>query len=209
MYRSARDAFGWTAEGGHFGNFRPYGLGRQMVREAGRVLSEVRVYTGIHTPKGNTTQNAAMQRRMAAWVAEQPEVVQVFPRPLRYARGRAEEKGVDVELAIDIVSCALDDRLDVVVLASGDTDLVPALQFVAVRLPEKAIVTLGYEPAEGYEADTPAALDLPTGGVERRLILRRDFDRIADKRNFYQSLSDQRGAVDPERWGRITRRFDQ
>jgi hypothetical protein len=51
MYRSAREAFGWLSEPGHFGNFRPYGLGRQMVREVDRVLNEVRVYTGIHTPQ--------------------------------------------------------------------------------------------------------------------------------------------------------------
>ena len=73
----------------------------------------------------------------------------------------------------------------------------PALQFVADRHPNKTIVTLGYEPGEGSNCQAPAALDLPRGEVERRLVLRRDFDRIADKRNFYESLSDQRGDVDP------------
>src|SRR6476619_7188324 len=76
MYRSAREAFGWESEGGHFGNFRPYGLGRQMVRESGRTLSQVRVYTGIHTPQRNPNQHGQMQRRMMAWVAECPEKVE-------------------------------------------------------------------------------------------------------------------------------------
>ena len=74
-----------------------------------------------------------------------------FPRPLRYSpkRPHGEEKGVDVELAIDIVSLALDDLFDVCVLASADTDLVPSLQLVADRFPDKTLVTLGLEPLPG------------------------------------------------------------
>ncbi len=209
MYRSARDAFGWASEKGHFGNFRPYGLGRQMVRGPDRVLTEVRVYTGIHTPLGNAVQNALMQRRMSAWITDSPNKIQVFPRPLRYSpkRPQGEEKGVDVELAIDIVSLALDDRFDVCVLASADTDLVPAVQLVADRFPAKTLVTLGLEPIAGCEAKTPAPLDLPRGKVIRRRITKTDFDRMADKRNFYDASTDLSGAVDPDRWKRISRRF--
>jgi uncharacterized LabA/DUF88 family protein len=207
MYRSAREAFGWEAEGGHFGNFRPYGLGRQMARAADRTLTEVRVYTGIHTPQRNSTQNAHMQRRMSAWLAEAPEKVQVFPRPLRYSRQRpqGEEKGVDVELAIDLARLALDNELDVAVMASADTDLVPALQLVADRFPDKSLVTVAWSPEQGF--DCPAPLDLPRGQVERVRVSKRDFDRIADKRNFYVSASDMSKQLDPERWKRIKGRF--
>jgi uncharacterized LabA/DUF88 family protein len=208
MYRSAREAFGWESEGGHFGNFRPYGLGRQMVRAEGRMLAQVRIYTGIHTPQRNPAQHAQMQRRISARVAESPEKIEIFPRPLRYSARRpgGEEKGVDVELAIGIVRLALDDEFDVVVLASADTDLVPALQFVADRMPEKRLVTVGLEPLEGFDA--PAPLDLPRGDVERVRISKRDFDRIADKRNFYLSASDMSAQVNPERWERIKQRYD-
>jgi hypothetical protein len=149
-----------------------------------------------------------MQRRMRAWVAESPEKVQVFPRPLRYSARRpgGEEKGVDVELAIDFVRLALDDEFDVAVLASTDSDLVPPLQFVADRFPEKDIVTLAWEPLEGNEADTAAPLDIPHGSVTRVRATKRDFDRIADKRNFYLSSSDVN--IDASRWQRIKKRFD-
>lgn len=208
MYRSAREAFGWTSEPGHYGNFRPYGLGRQTVRPADRSLEQVRIYTGIHTPQRNAAQHGQMQRRMRAWVAESPEKVQVFPRPLRYSARRpgGEEKGVDVELAIDFVRLALDDEFDVAVLASTDSDLVPPLQFVADRFPEKDIVTLAWEPLEGNEADTAAPLDIPHGSVTRVRATKRDFDRIADKRNFYLSSSDVN--IDASRWQRIKKRFD-
>lgn len=206
MYRSAREAFGWLSEGGHFGNFRPYGFARQMVRPLDRALSQVRVYTGIHTPQRNGAQNANMQRRMRAWIAEAPDKVQLFPRPLRYSKKRpgGEEKGVDVELAIHMVSLALDDAFDVVVLASMDTDLVPPLQLIADRYPEKRIVTAGFEPIDG--CDTGAPLDLAGHDIQRVRIGKRDFDRMADKRNFYLSASEV--AIDQGRWTKLKNRFE-
>jgi uncharacterized LabA/DUF88 family protein len=206
MYRTAREAFGWEAFGGRYGNFRPYSLGRQVARGENRVLTEVRVYTGIHTPQRNGVQHAQMQRRMEAWVAASPDIVQVFPRALRYSADRPpQEKGVDVELAVDLVSLALDDAFDVVVLASTDTDLVPALQLVADRFPKKIIETLAYAPIEGGIAN--AALDLPRGAVRRRLVTPREFQRIADRTNFYDSASNRASALDPERVKRIRGRY--
>lgn len=126
MYMGAREAFGWQSEAGRFGNFRPYGLGRIMVREPERQLEQVRIYTGVPTPQRDAKGNAATQRRIAAWIAEKPDKVQVFPRPLRYPPPKGREKGIDVELAIDLVQLAIDDAYDVGVLASADTDLKPA-----------------------------------------------------------------------------------
>ena len=58
-------------------------------------------------------------------------------RPLRYPRiwpdAPSYEKGVDVELAVDIVSLALRDTCDVTVVASADTDLLPAIEEVRRR----------------------------------------------------------------------------
>lgn len=212
MYRSARDAFGWRSEPGGFGNFRPLALGALLVARDRRLeLAQIRVYTGIHTPRGNQVQNAMMQRRLSAWVAEDAQRVHVFPRPLRYSssRPKGEEKGVDVELAIDLVSLAIDDAFDVLVLGSGDSDLVPALQFVADRYPDKRIVTLGYRAEQGFESEAPAALDLPRGTVERRTINKLTFGQIADKRNFYEATSDASRHLSPDRWDGIKRRFSR
>lgn len=56
-------------------------------------------------------------------------------RPIRYPRGwpneRAEEKGVDVELAVDLVFNAARRHFDVGIVVFTDTDLVPALQAVS------------------------------------------------------------------------------
>ena len=42
----------------------------------------------------------------------------------------AQEKGIDVALAIDFVRLAITDAYDVGVMMSTDTDLLPALRFV-------------------------------------------------------------------------------
>jgi len=75
--------------------------------------------------------NAAKLRQIAAWEASGAKV---FPRALRYPKDwpahPAEEKGVDVELAVDLVFNAARQNYDVAVVVSTDTDLVPALQAV-------------------------------------------------------------------------------
>jgi len=41
-----------------------------------------------------------------------------------------KEKGIDVKLAIDMVSCALKEECDVCVLVSGDADFIPAIDII-------------------------------------------------------------------------------
>jgi hypothetical protein len=43
---------------------------------------------------------------------------------------KPREKGIDVALAIDFVRLAIEDKYDVGILVSGDTDLKPALEAV-------------------------------------------------------------------------------
>jgi NYN domain-containing protein len=61
--------------------------------------------------------------------------VTVVQRPLRYPKAwpaeKAQEKGVDVALAVDFVMLAVTGVYDVGILCSTDTDLKPALEAVA------------------------------------------------------------------------------
>ena len=63
--------------------------------------------------------------------------VTIIPRTLRYPYGwpnagrSAQEKGIDVALSIDFVTMAIENRYDVGILASADTDMIPALEYVA------------------------------------------------------------------------------
>ncbi len=66
--------------------------------------------------------------------------VDVITRTLRYPpdwpNARAQEKGIDVALAIDFVQMAMLGEFDVGVIMSTDTDLRPALEAVLRLRPE-------------------------------------------------------------------------
>lgn len=99
-----------------------------------RSLSEVRVYTGRPESGKEPKTYGAHMRQCEAW--ERAGAV-VVTRALRYpgdwpAR-RAEQKGVDVQIAIDFIAGAIDSRYDVGIVFSTDSDLRPALEFVADR----------------------------------------------------------------------------
>ena len=101
-----------------------------------RELTAVNVYRGRPGPKSGPQAQAGSARQFAAWKSQ--SLVTVRSRPLRYqptawsvgrpAAWRAEEKGIDVMMALDIVIGARDDAYDVAVVVSADTDLAPAIE---------------------------------------------------------------------------------
>lgn len=210
MYKGAREAFGYKRDGdaAHFGNVRPYSLGRRLVRDhADRVLHQVRVYSGVPTPQRDSKGNKIMQRKLATWVNDMPAKVEVFPRPLRYPPPQGREKGVDVELAVDIVRLALEDAYDIAVVVSADSDLVPALSFVVHQCEGKEVETVAWAPEPGCERETAAAIDIPGGGVTRLTIPKSEFEPIADKRNFVQDRTDPASIIGQSRWDKIKSRM--
>jgi hypothetical protein len=211
MYRCARRAYGWEGQPGHYGNVKPIGLARCAGNNADRRLTQVRIYTGIPTPQRDRKGNAIANRRLARWVSDNPSLVHVFPRPLKYAAGEPREKGVDVELAIDLVQLAMDDEFDVAVVASADTDLLPPIKFVLERFPDKFVETVAFEPVKGCEADAAEPLEVPGTGVKvhaRHKIRKHVFEKaIADRRNFVADNTDPDTIVGKPRWDRISSRF--
>lgn len=138
LYRDARRSF-------HDDKEDPPSLGQvhpdqfaQMLVDRGpeddptpRELSEVRIYVGMPSNSRQRKAYAAHLRQRAAWLARG---VKVVARPLRYPDGwpgvPAQEKGIDVSLAVDLVFGAARRSYDLAVVASTDTDLVPALEAV-------------------------------------------------------------------------------
>jgi hypothetical protein len=155
IYMSARRAFLGTEAPSSAGNVKPFALG-QLIASRGpagtdRVLQQVRVYRGLpdanRDPKGNAAvlrQSLAQQLgydEEAVWEkineefsCEPYEVVHQHLRPLQYPPGwplePAREKGVDVALAVDFVTGALERRFDIGVIMSTDSDLRSALEAV-------------------------------------------------------------------------------
>ncbi len=59
--------------------------------------------------------------------------------PLKYEEGRIFQKGVDVQLAVDLVSHAYKNNFDVAVICSGDIDLLESIRLVK-SLGKKVII---------------------------------------------------------------------
>ncbi|HEX8875313.1 MAG TPA: NYN domain-containing protein [Phycisphaerales bacterium] len=66
------------------------------------------------------------------------------------------EKRTDVQIALQLFEDAVEDRADIFVLVSGDSDLVPAVRRIRSRAPKKRVVV--YVPAR--DPDRSAAVEL-------------------------------------------------
>ena len=139
-YNCARAAFFPLVHTRHFtdGQFDPMALGELLAsrdtRGFDRELHEVRVYTGRPDSAKDPKSYAAHMKQCARWTADGCRVIH---RPLRYPPGYprvpAQEKGIDVQLGIDVVAGAIDRTYDVAVVFSTDTDLRPVIELVANR----------------------------------------------------------------------------
>lgn len=135
VYKCARSAF---FEGNpHFtrGNFHPVQLAKLIVNRLPigvaerRVLEEVRIYTGTPSSSIEPKSYGANMKQRSSWTKAGAVVIS---RPLRYLKPvpPGDQKGVDVALAVDFVTLALENRYDVGIIFSVDTDLKPALEYV-------------------------------------------------------------------------------
>lgn len=138
FYNGARRAFftapyGQATYGHIYGQFRPMELGKLICQrnKFDVQLTEVRVYTGRPEATKQPKTYAAHMKQCAVW---EKEGVIVIYRALRYPPEwpdlKPVEKGIDVALAIDFVAFAIDRKYDVGVIASTDTDIIPALEYV-------------------------------------------------------------------------------
>lgn len=161
VYRGARDIFFSRQSPPLAGQIAPLALGRRLcgrknpyqVSSPTRTLTQVCIYTGRPDSSKDPRTYAAHMRQCAAW--ERAGAV-VIHRALRYPGNwptrRAEEKGIDVQLAIDVVAGAFDDEYDTGIVCSTDTDLLPALEFVATRYPRKHVETAAWQ-SEGWRSE--------------------------------------------------------
>ncbi|MCQ3810802.1 MAG: NYN domain-containing protein [Acidimicrobiia bacterium] len=144
VYHCARDLFFASGKAAPWlGSIDPLRLGELLCRlgyekDPGRRLAGVRVYRGQPDSRSGIRLSQSFDRQVASW-RQQPGVT-VHTRPLRYHRVSklgsklewvAREKGIDVMMALDISIGARSNGYEVAVVASADTDLLPALEDAA------------------------------------------------------------------------------
>lgn len=128
LYHAAKAAFGHT-----YPNYDVIKLSQEICTGKGWQLQQVRFYTGVP----DLTDDANWHRFWAAKLLHMSrQKVHVFSRSLRYRNRRirlpdgteqtflyAEEKGIDVRIAIDIIRMAHHAEYDVALVFSQDQDL--------------------------------------------------------------------------------------
>lgn len=137
-YRRAREVFHSEADPAYFGQVDPFRLGEYLAScsAVSRELTQVRVYRGCPAAFKDSQGYGANLRQTAVQEARGQGKVKFIIRTLRYPsdwpKSRPQEKGIDVALAVDFVGMALRGEYDIGIIMSTDSDLVPALEAVAV-----------------------------------------------------------------------------
>ncbi len=137
LYHAAKDAFGY-----YFPNYDVQKLSHCVCEARGWNLMQVRFYTGVPDKQDNPRWNQFWARKLAVMGRAG---VKVFSRSLRYRNDsitlpdgsvhtflRGSEKGIDVRIAIDVISLAISNAYDVAVIFSQDQDLSEAASEIRV-----------------------------------------------------------------------------
>jgi len=144
-------------------------------------LQSVRVYRGAPSNRHEPVLYSVTQRQSAFWSRDQRVIM--TSRTLRYpgnwgsatSSERPREKGIDVLLALDLVDLAAAGTYDVVVLATHDTDLEPAIDRALSKRRAK-VETAGWQGARRLK---------PQGqSVWHTFLSACDYVAVRDRRNY-------------------------
>ena len=182
-YRRARACFFPNPQSSKDGQFHPMELGRLIADRGGPggaacTLTTVRVYSGRPDPNKAPRTYAAHRKQTGRWMSDGATVV---TRTLRYPpdwpNTPAQEKGIDVALAIDFVTLAINGHYDIGVIMSTDNDLLPALEFVRGHKPGYLYVAVAAWGVQGQNQ----RLRLPDGPLWCHWLSQADYDAVADQ----------------------------
>jgi uncharacterized LabA/DUF88 family protein len=177
-YMQARRCFTGSRAPATAGQFDPVALGAMVAARRGSTLHQVRIYRGLPQAERDSRSFTAADRQCGAW-SRDPRAA-VVTRPLRYGRGRPQEKGIDVRLAVDFVAMALRGEYDVGVLMSHDTDLVPALEAVLDLTSAAQVEVAAWAPT----SRRVSRLRVPGRDVWCHELTAADYAAVADTRNY-------------------------
>lgn len=132
MHRGGHSRFAGVGEPLYETVIDPLRLAKRLVmrRRPESIVCAVHVYRGQPMPQYQREAASANDTLAAAWAVDG---VQVWRRPLKYTDNpdgswTAQEKGIDVALAIGLVEGAINDAFDAAIVFSNDTDQLPALE---------------------------------------------------------------------------------
>jgi uncharacterized LabA/DUF88 family protein len=119
LFNAAKTAFGYS-----FPNYDPIKLAELVCQQQLHwSLVKLYFYTGMPSRTTDSQRHGFWEAKIAA-MGKNKDLVQTYSRPLVYRKGIAQEKGIDVKLAIDAVRLAHESAYDVALIFSQDQDFV-------------------------------------------------------------------------------------
>jgi len=116
LFYAAKQAFGYN-----FPNYDPLKLARLVCeRQIRWNLDKLYFYTGMPSLVRDEARHLFWEAKLASMGRN--DMVQTFSRPLVYRNGVAQEKGIDVRLALDAVRLVHKAVYDVALIFSQDQD---------------------------------------------------------------------------------------
>ena len=141
----------------------------------GRVLAEIRFYTGVYSRAQNFNLHAFWTNKLDFL---ESQGIHVY-------RGRVsnslQEKGVDVSLAMDLIRATHDQRYDVAIIVSQDSDFGPAVR-LAKDIAREQGRDLVFESAFPIGPGTRYRRAVP--GTDRLVITKDVYDSCHDPREY-------------------------
>ena len=147
VYMRAREAFHQPAtDPSSKGQVDPVDLAHVLTADYARrhpestfELIQIRIYRGRPTQQDDPKGYAAFQRQDAQWARNNR--IRPHYSDLRYpydwgteeCQDKPREKGIDVALAVDLVTMSTDGAYEVAIVMSADYDLVPAIDYLVRR----------------------------------------------------------------------------
>lgn len=109
---------------------------------------------------------------------------------------RLREKGIDVKLATDLIVGAVDDKYDIAIVVSSDSDLIPAIDWVRHRM-KKIIEYVGFSiPDEVIpENSTNPLISLIAKTDIKRILVKSDLQPFIVPTLFYERNDGGRGTA--------------
>lgn len=125
----------------HLTNFDYRGLAKLLVKSD---QFQVVYYVGeIRQYEGNKKSEMLYSNQQKLFTHLRNQNIEIKLGYLLMSDGKFHEKGVDVQIAVDIVRGSIKNEYDKCFLISSDTDLLPAIQ--TAKYEKKEIVYVGFE----------------------------------------------------------------
>ncbi len=84
---------------------------------------------------------------------------------------KIREKGVDVQLAIDLVIGAAENQYDTAIVVSSDTDLIPAIRYVRSKGKQVEYVGFSTHPSLGMAKESSLSILLLPEDIQQKFVL--------------------------------------